>query len=661
MIQRSSLVCPSNPISISNSQRFKSPLPNLLIPRCSSPSRGPLPLTCPQNCRYAISPLHCTATQEVVATTQTGLGFVEIGYISRAHGLQGEVCIKTRTDFPELRFAKPGRRWVKQQVLGRETIQEVELVEGRAHPGQKCWILRFGGIDTVDQAKELLGSTLLVREEDRPELDNGEFYARDLVGMRVILKESGELVGTVVNIFNSGASDLLHVMLDSSADARDENGKPTTASGSLVWVPFVEAIVPVVDMNKRELQITPPEGLLELNVRADRRSKKERRQLEWKERKKFQRRLIAAKKKLCEMEQQHVFHGLRFGEKSQRSSLAGQIAGVNSQLLQQALQNIETPSKRWNVNELLSASTKKLMKSTLNISQECLTPCTDAKKLAANLYLQEKGLNLISEGKVATVLVVNGSENQGKGCDPDLVGSESTMYSLLPLQTILCDDQSFIKIEDRVTVPLILVCPAHEVQNFERLFSDNEHFGFDSEKVWFLEEEKLPVMSCLAEELNRPKILMKSPWEILQSPVGSGGVISLLSSQNIAENLTEMGVEYIEVCSTSQSHVGGNSLFLGFVKSCKADIGIQISKAAIDYEGSFDLILTMDIVKKLTKHINKLQFYPIPKPNSHVELVDKEWVDVVPSSPNSYELCSTIYSCLNACSLDKLCAMEITE
>ena len=38
------------------------------------------------------------------------------------------------------------------------------------------------------QARQLVGSTLLVREDDRPELDEGEFYTRDLVGMRVILK-----------------------------------------------------------------------------------------------------------------------------------------------------------------------------------------------------------------------------------------------------------------------------------------------------------------------------------------------------------------------------------------------------------------------------------------------------------------------------------------
>lgn len=62
-----------------------------------------------------------------------------------------------------------------------------------------------------------------------------------------------------------------------------------------------------------------------------------------------------------------------------------------------------------------------------------------------------------------------------------------------------------------------------------------------------MEEEKIPVVSSSVEEQTKNKILMKSPWEILQTPVGSGGVISLLSSHNIAEILSEVGVEYIEV------------------------------------------------------------------------------------------------------------------
>lgn len=96
-------------------------------------------------------------------------------------------------------------------------------------------------------------------------------------------QESGEPIGRVVNVYNSGASDLLHVMLDSSTHSSDGAGQSklaeTGASSHYVWVPFVEAIVPDVDMDRGEMMITPPKGLLELNMRSHEKSKKERRQL----------------------------------------------------------------------------------------------------------------------------------------------------------------------------------------------------------------------------------------------------------------------------------------------------------------------------------------------------------------------------------------------
>ncbi|XP_015876137.3 uncharacterized protein LOC107412831 [Ziziphus jujuba] len=665
-MQRASILCYSNPL------HPVTPLPasrSLAPPSRSRPSRkvsasapAQFPFYRLHNHRLSlpVPPLQSTATQEHVEAAEIESGSIEVGYVSNVHGLHGEVRVKPSTDFPELRFSKAGRRWLKQQVSGREMIQEVELVEGRGHPGQKSWILKFRGIDSVDQAKLLIGSTLLVREEERPELEEGEFYTRDLVGMRVYLKETGELVGTVVNVFNSGASDLLHVMLDSIyiIDATEkQKSEGARVSEHLVWIPFVEAIVPDVDLKKREMHITPPKGLLELNLRFDDRSKKERHQLEWKERKKFQKRLIAAKKKLCEIEQKHVFHGLRFGEKSQRSLLADQIVGMNSKLLQQVLQDIEMSSKRWNITDLVGSIKTKQTSSTLSISEDCFTSGASREKLAVHFHLHEKGLHLTSEGKVAIVLVVNDSDKQGWGGDLDLVESQSTANSPYML---LADDQRFIKMDARESVPLILVCSAREVQSLTTLFSNNDHFGFDPEKVRFLEEEKLPVVSNSLDDDKKHKILMKSPWEILQSPVGSGGVISLLSSHDILENLSQMGVEYLEICSTSQRFVGLNSILLGFVESCKADIGMQIFKDTVSEE-NFNMVYSMNFMKKLTKKINELKFFAIPKQSSHVEMIDKEWVDVIPSFPNSFELHSSIYSPLDACSYDKVCLMEITE
>ncbi|GFP91256.1 ribosome maturation factor rimm [Phtheirospermum japonicum] len=560
------------------------------------------------------------STQELVEsleTTSSASGFIETGYIYGVHGLQGEVRVKPSTDFPDLRFSKPGTRWLKQQVSGNETISEIGLVGGRGHPGQS-WIVRFNDINTVEQAQKLVGSAIL---------------------------ESREPVGTVVNVFNSGASDLLHVKLSSLRNTPNQNGKSKTGesddSGPLVWVPFVEAIVPVVDVEKREMLITPPKGLLELNIRSDDRSKKERRELEWKERKKLQRQLIAAKKKLCEMGQQHVFDGFRHGEKDQKSLLANQIVTVNSKLLQQALQTIETPSTRLNLLDVLSAVPRS---NTLRVSDN---------PSSVELYckLQKEGSVLTSNGKAAIVLVLEDIENIS---DTNFVDSGGNEKTCLLVKALVDDDKRFVKIEDRTTVPLVLVSPAGSVSSLKELFQDHDYFAFDPEKVWFLEEEKLPVVSSTA---GGHKILMRSPWEIFQRPIGSGGLISLFSAhESLLDQLSEMGVEYIEVCKVNKKGGNGPSL-LGLVDTVKANVGIRLVKYMASEE-ELDVILSMSFLRKLTKQINKLRFEPVLDCNSYVEKVDNDWIDVIPSASNSYEFRSSIYCCLDASPISKVCVLD---
>ncbi|XP_016507946.2 uncharacterized protein LOC107825588 isoform X1 [Nicotiana tabacum] len=657
------LSCSSNaissaPVGLFFTQTLTLPFRNQSIGHLTNPSSFPAQSSFKIfHVRQSTLPLrHCTATEEILETSETEGVFVETGYIYSVHGLQGEVRVKAETDFPELRFSKPGRRWLRQQVSGREMVQEIELVEGRGHPGQKSWILRFHEINTVEQAQKLVGSTVLVKDEDRPVLEEGEYYTRDLVGMRVFLKETREPVGTVINVFNSGASDLLHVELDSNISLSDRNGKPRLeggASGPLVWVPFVEAIVPTVDLSKREMLITPPKGLLELNIRTDERSKKERRQLEWKERKKFQKRLIAAKKKLHEMEQDHIFHGFRYGEKSQRSFLADQIVDVNSMLLQHALQNIKMPYKRWSFPDFVNALE---VSNTFKISKEFLSK-ENVEHSNIGSKVQEQGRGLISCGKVAIVLALG--EMLGRSSIPEPVGSHNNDIAYLHIKALVDDSLRLLKTEDLLSVPLILVCPAESIEYLKQLFMDHDYFSFNSEKVWFLEEEKLPVVTASQEEESKHKILMKSPWEILQQPAGSGGIVTLLSAHNLLEHLHVMGVEYIQVCSGNQDCINGEML-LGFTKSREANAGIQVFRDAGYSEERFNMVFSIDFAKKLTKKIDKLQFEAILKPNQYVEMVDKDWVDVIPSSPNSYEFHSSIYSCLNACPPSKICFIDIT-
>lgn len=95
----------------------------------------------------------------------------------------------------------------------------------------------------------------------------------------------------------------------------------------------------------------------------------------------------------------------------------------------------------------MNATKAELMISSLKISGEgSLGPCARAKKVVTNSSLQKKGNHLVSEGKKAMVLVVHNCE-EGNECDPHSVVSESTANkSLALLQTLLSDNQRFVKV-----------------------------------------------------------------------------------------------------------------------------------------------------------------------------------------------------------------------
>ncbi|XP_042422073.1 uncharacterized protein LOC122009831 isoform X2 [Zingiber officinale] len=523
--------------------------------------------------------------------------FVKVGYISSIHGIKGEVRVTPLTDFPEIRFCTPGIRWLKTRVSGKELISQVQLTGGRGHSGQKSWIVSFSGIDTMDKAKQIVGSTLLVRESDRPDLEEGEFYTRDLVGMRVALKESRTLVGMVTKVVNYGASDLLHVMLatEDSQDWGNLSEEPDLNSHvQHVWVPFVEAIVPDVDMDKREMLITPPKGLLELNLRPDTRPKKERRQLEWKERKKLERHLAVAKRKLAEIGQTHVLEGLRIGEKAQKNLLARQIINIDFKMLQHAIQSINNPSKSEEGNNREAIETNGVSKSSLSKFENVLLGCS-----------------------------------------------------------------KFWKVEEDKTAPLIVVSPAHLINSYEKCLQDNNYFGMNSEKVWFLEEVQLPIVSMPVDQ-NGSKILLKSLWELLEAPIGSGGFFRLLLSNNILAQLCEIGVEFVEVCSLNDRATGGHPLFFGLVSSLRADVGIKVVENSRGEE-EFDIIFSMRLLNRIAGRVDKLQFLASPEQHVHFNQDRNELATRYPDAPNSYRFRCSIYDSLNNCSEDEICVMEIFE
>ncbi|MBD2343574.1 ribosome maturation factor RimM [Anabaena subtropica] len=178
--------------------------------------------------------------------------WLQIGKIVAAQGLSGEVRVYPDSDFPE-RFEVPGTRWLLRP--GQTEPQPIELLHGRYLDGKNLYVIQLAGVENRSQSEELRGCILFVPASDRPELGEDEYHVVDLIGMEVFLQASGELVGTVVDVIPAG-NDLLEVSLHQSV--------PSDKKPKNVLIPFVVAIAPVVDLQTRRIEITPPPGLLDL-------------------------------------------------------------------------------------------------------------------------------------------------------------------------------------------------------------------------------------------------------------------------------------------------------------------------------------------------------------------------------------------------------------
>jgi 16S rRNA processing protein RimM len=176
--------------------------------------------------------------------------FLEIGKVVGAQGLKGEVRVYPSTDFPE-RFLEAGQRWLLKP--GQQEPQTVKLLHGRYLDGKGLYVIQLANVSDRTQAEALKDAKLLVLESDRPLLDDDEFHVADLIGLSVFLQDTQALIGTVISVIAAG-NDLLEVQ------SIDEAIQKKTKT---LLIPFVKAIVPIVDLQHRRIEITPPSGLIE--------------------------------------------------------------------------------------------------------------------------------------------------------------------------------------------------------------------------------------------------------------------------------------------------------------------------------------------------------------------------------------------------------------
>ena len=166
-----------------------------------------------------------------------------VGAIAAAHGIKGEVKIKTFTADP----LSIGAYGPVMDEAGTRRFRLTQLRVPGGSVGDSVVIAHIDGVSDRNAAEALRGLRLYVPRAALPPAEDDEYYHHDLVGLAAVLR-SGESLGRVEAVHNFGAGDLLEIAREGATS---------------VMVPFTDAIVPVVDLKAGQLVIEPPEGLFD--------------------------------------------------------------------------------------------------------------------------------------------------------------------------------------------------------------------------------------------------------------------------------------------------------------------------------------------------------------------------------------------------------------
>lgn len=179
---------------------------------------------------------------------------MRLGFVRRAHGIQGEVEIETFD--PQSRALKKGvrLRFEGEDVTQARHILAVRTIGGsapdspRRSRGGAGLLVRLEGCESRTDAEALKGKQFDVEREALPKTKKDEFYVVDLVGFRVETV-AGAVVGELAGFDPGGGSGLLVVV---------------AGDGRRHLIPAVPEFVVRVERERKTIVIDPPEGLLEL-------------------------------------------------------------------------------------------------------------------------------------------------------------------------------------------------------------------------------------------------------------------------------------------------------------------------------------------------------------------------------------------------------------
>jgi 16S rRNA processing protein RimM len=175
--------------------------------------------------------------------------WVTLAVVVKTQGRRGEVAVEVHSDVPD-RFRQEMRLWALARDASDKDGLRREVVVEDLWPHKEWLVLKFEGIETISDAEALVGAELQVPSGERAELGPGWTYLSDLIGC-VVLDGERE-IGKIEDVqFGAGEAPLLVV-----------------GSGSKLpyEIPFAEAYLVKLDLERRQVRMKLPEGLLEVNA-----------------------------------------------------------------------------------------------------------------------------------------------------------------------------------------------------------------------------------------------------------------------------------------------------------------------------------------------------------------------------------------------------------
>ena len=171
---------------------------------------------------------------------------LQVCVITTTHGVRGEVKVFPTTDDPA-RYKK-----LKQVILDTGTgKQELEIAGVRF--SKNLVIVKFKGIDDINDVQKYVKKSLYVTRENAVELKEGEYFIADLIGL-LVRTDEGELLGELTDVLQTGANDVYVV--------RQESGEE-------LLIPVIKECIREVDLKGRSMRVHLLPGLREVNQKKE--------------------------------------------------------------------------------------------------------------------------------------------------------------------------------------------------------------------------------------------------------------------------------------------------------------------------------------------------------------------------------------------------------